>query len=1097
MQLNTTKTELVSYCGTPLECLGYSWVRVSIERCDKILKLYVVRSDRKPLLGRKWLREIRLDWNKIINNDTVIVQNVNQIQQNQRSSQIENLISKYSDVFSTTTGKIKDLQARLYLKPNAAPKFVKHRRVPFPLMEAVEKQLDAQVAEGLLKKVETSEWATPIVVVLKKGGGVRICGDYKVTLNPVLLVDEHPLPTVDELFSKMAGGVRFSKIDLATAYLQLEVHPDDRHLLTLNTHRGLYQPNRMMFGIASTPAKWQRLMEQAIGDIPGVSVFLDDIKVTAPDDDTHIQRVEEVLKRLDHYNMHVNLEKSQFLKDSIEYCGYVISKEGIRRMSNKIQAIQNMKVPTNREEVRAFMGLVNYYGRFVKNLSDIVHPINRLLLDKVTWSFDKKCKVAFEEIKKQMQSNVILAHYDSKLPITLAVDASPIGVGAVLSHMYEDGTERPIQFASQTLSKVQQRYSQLDKEAYAIIFGIHNRAISQIFSPGRGIPINSATPTYEQVEEVYVVEEELFENLPVTVAELQRETKADETIRRLYEGLKYGRKCEAKDRFGIEQHEFTLHNDCILRGVRVYIPNNLRQRVLDELHTAHFGVVRMKSLARAYVWWYQMHKDIENVVQKCIACQVTRPDPKRTMPVHSWKTPGKVFERVHVDYAGPVMGKYLFILIDAFSKWPEVHLTSNMTTETTVEKCREIFAQFGVTNVLVSDHGRQFNSTEFQKFLKENGVIHKQGAPYHPATNGQAERYVQTIKNKLIAANCTPESLKSELSKILIAYRRTIHPVTNKSPSMLMLGRQIQTRLDLLLPQNDQAKFGKTLPTKRIDIGERVAVRDYLSKPKWKFGVVEANKGDLHYSVRLDDGRKWTRHIDQMRRSRVSIDDTPEDSSKATGMLAGGPVSEQMGRAQNHSLSSHQTPDAVTNHSSQSSSQPHQPVEAPPEETLRGKGGEEANKNLQSDTSQKPTSTTTTLESPETMLRRSQRQHEESCIQTIKDKENQEIERNNLTTLIGDHLNKMTITIRDRFIRDTLHSTKTFLKNNDQLLILNADKGNVTVMMEKSEYDTKMQKIVIDISTYRALKRDPTNKLQAKSNEIVEKMYTNKVIDLK
>ncbi|XP_036346512.1 uncharacterized protein K02A2.6-like [Rhagoletis pomonella] len=787
------------------------------------------------------------------------------IQQNQRSSQIENLISKYSNVFSTTTGKIKDLQARLYLKPNAAPKFVKHRRVPFPLMEAVEKQLDAQVAEGLLKKVETSEWATPIVVVRKKGGGVRICGDYKVTLNPVLLVDEHPLPTVDELFSKMAGGVRFSKIDLETAYLQLEVHPDDRHLLTLNTHRGLYQPTRMMFGIVSAPAKWQRLMEQAIGDIPGVSVFLDDIKVTAPEDDTHIQRVEEVLKRLDHYNMHVNLEKSQFLKDSIEYCGQ----------------------------------------------------------------------------------------------FTLVTD---------------------------------------------------NRAISQIFAPGRGIPINSATrmqhyalyleqfdykieckrskengnadallrlsnaATSEQVEEVYVVEEELFENLPVTVAELQRETKANETIRRLYEGLKYGRKCEAKDRFGIEQHEFTLHNDCILRGVRVYIPNNLRQRVLDELHTAHFGVVRMKSLARAYVWWYQMHKDIEIVVQKCIACQVTRPDPKRTMPVHSWKTPGKVFERVHVDYAGPVMGKYLFILIDAFSKWPEVHLASNMTTETTVEKCREIFAQFGVPNVLVSDHGRQFNSTEFQKFLKKNGVIHKQGAPYHPATNGQAERYVQTIKNKLIAANYTPESLKSELSKILIAYRRTIHPVTNKSPSMLMLGRHIQTRLDLLLPQNDQAKFGKTLPTKRIDIGERVAVRDYLAKPKWKFGVVEANKGDLHYSVRLDDGRKWTRHIDQMRRSRVSIDDTPEDSSKATGMLAGGPVSEQMGRAQNHSLSSHQTPDAVTNHSSQSSSQPHQPVEAPPEETLRGKGGEEANKNLQSDTSQKPTSTTTTLESPETMLRRSQRQ---------------------------------------------------------------------------------------------------------------------------
>lgn len=151
--------------------------------------------------------------------------------------------------------------------------------------------------DGILEKVDRSDWATPIVV-RKKDDSVRVCGDYKVTLNPVLEVDEHPLPTIDELFSAMAGGKKFSKIDLSRAYLQLEIHTDDSKYLTLNTHKGLYQPTRLMFGVASAPAIWQRFLEQLLVNIPGVTVFLDDIKVTAENDEDHLQRIEEIFKRL-------------------------------------------------------------------------------------------------------------------------------------------------------------------------------------------------------------------------------------------------------------------------------------------------------------------------------------------------------------------------------------------------------------------------------------------------------------------------------------------------------------------------------------------------------------------------------------------------------------------------------------------------------------------------------------------------------------------------------------------------------------------------------------------------------------------------------
>ncbi|KAL7739922.1 hypothetical protein ACLKA6_003398 [Drosophila palustris] len=667
-------------------------------------------------------------------------------------------------------GKIVDIQTRLYLKPTAKPRFLKARRVAFPLWEAVEKELDSQVDEGLLIKVDQSEWATPIVVVRKRNGAVRICGDYKVTLNPEILVDEHPIPTIEELFSKMAGGNKFSKIDLSKAYLQLEVHPEDRHLMTLNTHKGLYQPTRLMFGIASAPAKWQRLMEQVFGDIPGVSVFLDDIKITAENDDIHMQRLKEVFQRLEKFNMRVNWEKCELMRDSIEYCGYLVDKEGIRRLQKKVNAIQNMKTPNNKEEVRAFLGLINYYG-------------------------------------------------------------SPIGVGAVLSHEYGDGTEKPIQFASQTLSKVQQRYSQIDKEAYAVIFGVRkfyqyiygrkftlvtdNKAIAQIFAPNKGLPTLSATrmqhyaiflehfdfgirckrskenanadalsrlPIEDEntsTEEVDIIEDELIENLPVTVAELREQTMNDEEIKVLMQCLKYGRDAAGKDRFGIPITEFSIHNGCIMRGIRVYIPKPMRQRILKELHTAHLGMTKMKSLARGYCWWHQMDKDIEDLVANCSACQVTRSDPKK-IPTQAWKLATRPFERVHVDYAGPFLGKYLFVMVDAYTKWPE------------------------------------------------------SSYPY------------------------------------LMAYRRAIHPATGKSPAMLMFGRQIQSRLELLLPQNEKTynenNNEQNSLIKHFSAGERVAARNYLGKDKWQFATVIAQQGDVHYQVRLDDQRIWKRHVDQLRR---------------------------------------------------------------------------------------------------------------------------------------------------------------------------------------------------------------------------------------
>ncbi|XP_062541905.1 uncharacterized protein K02A2.6-like [Armigeres subalbatus] len=296
------------------------------------LPLYVVESEKHPLLGREWLNTIPVDWNTVFHNRSAV--NAISNATPSRTAALKQILERFPKVFDDSIGKICSVQASLPLKKNARPVFLKARKIPFNLQKTVEDELDKLEAEGVLTKVNQSNWATPIVPVKKSQGRVRICGDYKQTVNPNLLVDRHPLPTVDELFASLAGGQKFSKIDLVQAYLQLEVAPDDREILTLSTHRGLYRPNRLMYGVASAPAIWQRQIEVILQGIEGVRVFLDDIKVTGPSDEVHLRRLEEVLLRLDQHGIRVNKEKCVFFAEQIDYCGYAIDKEGIHKMQD-------------------------------------------------------------------------------------------------------------------------------------------------------------------------------------------------------------------------------------------------------------------------------------------------------------------------------------------------------------------------------------------------------------------------------------------------------------------------------------------------------------------------------------------------------------------------------------------------------------------------------------------------------------------------------------------------------------------------------------------------------------------------------------------
>ena len=264
----------------------------------------------------------------------------------------------------------------------------------------------------------------------------------------------------------------FTKLDLTQAYQQVILDTESRKYVTINTQKGLYQYTRLPFGVASAPALFQQLMEKVLQGIPRVVVYIDDILITGSSEQEHMNILGKVLGVLEKYNLRLKKEKCVFNAPSVDYLGYRISALGLQPLPKKIIAIQEAPAPSNGQELRAFLGLVNYYGRFISQLSTITHPLHQLLKKGTRWVWSKACNKAFRLLKEKLASAEVLARYDVNLPIKLDCDASAYGIGAVLSHTYSDGSEHPIAYVSRTLSPSEGNYAQLEKEGLALVYGV-------------------------------------------------------------------------------------------------------------------------------------------------------------------------------------------------------------------------------------------------------------------------------------------------------------------------------------------------------------------------------------------------------------------------------------------------------------------------------------------------------------------------------------------------------------------------------------------------------------------------------------------------
>ncbi|XP_062713135.1 uncharacterized protein K02A2.6-like [Aedes albopictus] len=875
-----TSVEASTASGEPLELIGEFTCPITVGDTTLATVCYITSVADLNVIGLDWMDAFDL-WSKPL---AAYCKQVNS--SNFSLSSDQHFLTQYPEVFQDSLAHCTKTKISLTLKQHAQPVFRPKRPVPFHAIQKVDEDLDL-LESIIITPVDFSDWAAPIVVVKKPGGKVRVCADYSTGLNAALESNNYPLPTPEEIFSKV------------------EVDDESKKLLTINTHRGLFRFNRLAPGVKSAPGAFQQLMAKMVAGLRGVEVFLDDILVHSKTLEEHNRILHMLFRRLREYGFHLRVEKCRFYQDQLKYLGHIISARGNQPDPAKIAAISEMPAPTDVSTLRSFLGAVNFYGKFVREMHQLRHPLDNLLKKDTKFVWNRECQHAFQNIKRVLQSDLLLVHYNPEQEIIVAGDASKTGIGAVILHRFSNGTIKAVSHASRSLSAAEQNYSQIEKEALALVFACtkfhrmlwgrrftlqtDHQPLLRVFGSRKGIPVHSANrlqrwaltllgydfqieyvatqdfgyadvlsrlisnhqkPEEEAVIAAVRIEEDVsscfhdsFQHLPVTYEMLKAATKKDTVLQKVIsfvQGTWPGR-CEGIQ--DIEVRSFFSHRDsysvidgCLMMVDRIVVPMSLQKRILKQVHEGHPGIERAKAVARGIVFWPTMDEDIISYVRRCSSCTSAAKSPPQAQP-QPWPRAEGPWQRIHIDFAGPVDGMYYLVMVDSFSKWPEILQTRSPTTSTTIAFLQEGISRFGIPLVIVSDNGSQFTSADFRTFCEKFRIVHIRTAPYHPQSNGQAERFVDTLKRslkKIVGGGET--SIASVLQTFLYVYRSTPSTVLNgKSPAQIMLGRPMRTTLDLLRP-SPKPDFQPQLSGKRsFSAGSKVFAKVYSSNENWKW----------------------------------------------------------------------------------------------------------------------------------------------------------------------------------------------------------------------------------------------------------------------
>lgn len=587
------------------------------------------------------------------------------------------------------------------------------------------------------------------------------------------------------------------------------------------------------------PELYNKVVSQLLSGLSGVKNIFDDIVVHGKDTTEHDKRLEAVLARLQEKGLTLNIEKCQFNMAHIDFMGIVLSKHGIGLAEDKVKAVMTAREPKTVSEVKSFLGLVNFSERFIPNLATVTAPLRKLTRKDVEFRWGVEQKQSFKKLKNLLSQAENLGYYDRNDKTQVICDAEPVGLGCALVQENKNGESRVIMYASRSLSRIERKYSQTEKEALAIVWAcerLHmyltgtnfelltdHKALQFLFSP-RSKPcarierwvLRLQAYTYtvkyisgssniadtrsrlvledvsqEQNKDSLNMEEYIrfvaAESTPtaMTTRKIEEESRKDPELMEIQQLLKTGRWFELTNKSYLTIcHELSVLGHLTLRGTRIVVPKSLRSEIVSLCHEGHPGIVVMKERLRSKLWWPGMDKDIETCCKQCYGChlvgQSEKPEPmkRRELPTQPW-------EHLCADFLGPlpVSGYNLLVVVDFYSRWIEVFKLKTISSDKIIQCFKQLFAVHGLPISMQTDNAQNFNSRELKSYFDAMNIEHRNTTPYWLQANGEVEIQNKSIMKRIRIAHAEKKNWEEELQTYLTMYRSTPHCTTGVSPA--------------------------------------------------------------------------------------------------------------------------------------------------------------------------------------------------------------------------------------------------------------------------------------------------------------------------
>lgn len=788
----------------------------------------------------------------------------------QRIMDSQDLIAMYPDRFSGL-GRF-PREVKLELKDDTVPVVHAPRRCPVHLKDDIEKALAKMEAAGVIKKIpsgQPTEWLSSLAYARKPNGKLRVCLDPR-DLNVNLKRTYHRAMTVEEITHKLSGARYLSKLDAKDGYWSMVLDEKSSLLTAFNSPASnqRYMFRRLPFGLCVAQDLFQEAMDECTRDLNGVISIADDICVFGGTEQEHDENLHGLMKKARAYGLVFNADKCAIKTDEIAFFGAVYTKDGVKPDPKRVAEIQELPPPDTKTKVLSFLGMAQYLSAHIPHLSEITAPLRGLTKKDTDFRWTGTHQKCFDDIKQAIASATTLHYFNPQYQTKIQVDASKVGLGAALIQVDPDepNRERVVAFASKSLSQVETRYANIERECLAVVFGVEkfhtyvygssvvvesdHKPLESIcqknlaqapprlqrmllrlqpydicvkYRKGTELQLADFLSRYKpNVSGGHIEMEQTIHSVRWSndkIQSLKRATAEDEKLSMLLDIVRQGWPTDCRDLpkslriYWSLRDYISIDNGILTKGQQIIIPEILRQDILSQLHNhSHQGIEKTQLLARKSVYWPGINSDIANTVGQCHICNTYR-NSLPAEPMHQRELPSGPWEVLGSDLFD-FDGEKFLLLCDYYSKFFMIRKLSNESSSSVIRHLKLIFSEQGIPSELCSDNGPCYNSREFKHFAATYGFKHTTSSPHYPQSNGFAERMVGTVKRTMRKCQAAGEDYE-----LAFLFLRTTPIAGNlPSPAELLYGRPIRSMLPSTQLFDPSDEKNKELMKQRQDV---------------------------------------------------------------------------------------------------------------------------------------------------------------------------------------------------------------------------------------------------------------------------------------